>query len=808
MNEDLNYRLDRFKRKYYLNLIVKGSIYILAVALSAFLFFNLVEYQFHSGSFVRAFLFFGYILICVVVLYQWLFVHLIKLFSRNKQISDETAARKIGYHFPDINDKLLNLVQLRQSEAKNSLLLATIQQRSEQMRLVAFDEVISLKENLKYLKYLLIPFVMVAVLGIFSPSTIFEPAQRIIHFNTTFIPSAPFEFNIQSNKLMAFRNEDFNLELQLKGRELPESVYLVSDNRKVKMSKANDRTYHFNFEKIQQSSTFHFEAAGFHSQPYTLEVVDRPNIRNFSVSLNYPSYLNKKPELLQNIGSFQVPKGTGVQWRFHTSDVEEVSIKFENDDQAILTQSSDNQLFEFSKTLFESDEYKIKLKNNYSHNKEAIQYNIEVLADEYPKINLDQFRDTVLYQYLIFGGSISDDYGLSDLTLYYRTFEDKPGKNVSYTPESIHVDKSKNNQSFYYQWQLNDMELRQGEKLEYYLAIRDNDGINGPKTTKTALYTFQIPSHEKLSEDLKAASHKIEDKIEQSVAEAKALRKELEEIDDKLKGKKELSWQEQKQINDLVERKKKQDEAIKQLKEEFKTDLDKRERFDKELDEKLKEKLSQLHELMDELLDEETKKMYEELQKLLEDQKNLEEIKNVVEKLMNNESNFEKELERTLELFKKMKFELKLDQTIRQADQLQQKQDKASEHAQDKKKEQESLIEEQKELNKEFDDLKKELSEMQNLNQQLDRPAPVQDTNEEQEAIENKQKEATEQLQQKDNKKATKSQQGASENLKKLSAKLQSMQSMMMESSMNMNLNQLRDILDNLIKLSLTRKRS
>jgi hypothetical protein len=38
--------------------------------------------------------------------------------------------------------------------------------------------------------------------------------------------------------------------------------------------------------------------------------------------------------------------------------------------------------------------------------------------------------------------------------------------------------------------------------------------------------------------------------------------------------------------------------------------------------------------------------------------------------------------------------------------------------------------------------------------------------------------------------------------MKKLSKKLQSMQSMMMQSSMNMNLNQLRDILDNLIKLS------
>jgi hypothetical protein len=38
--------------------------------------------------------------------------------------------------------------------------------------------------------------------------------------------------------------------------------------------------------------------------------------------------------------------------------------------------------------------------------------------------------------------------------------------------------------------------------------------------------------------------------------------------------------------------------------------------------------------------------------------------------------------------------------------------------------------------------------------------------------------------------------------MKKMAEKMQAMQSMMMESSMNLNLNQLRDILDNLIKLS------
>ena len=803
MRKDLNYRFDRYKRKYYLNLISKGSIYIFAVLLSAFLFFNLVEYQFHSSSTIRALFFFTYIIICIVVLYKWLFVHLIKLLLKNKQISDETAAKDIGAFFPDINDKLLNLVQLRKVDSKNSLLLATIDQRSDQMNVLPFEEVIRFKENIKYIKYLIFPFLVIAILGIVSPKTITEPTNRIIQFNKEFIPQAPFNFSIQNENLLAFRNEDFLLKLQLSGNELPESVYLITDNRKTKLEKTGQRSFEHNFEKIQESTLFRFEAVGFFSSEYTVNVVNRPNIKKFTASMSFPAYLNKEPEKLDNIGSFHVPAGTITKWIFNTTDVEEIEMKFDKNEEISSPQNIDNQMFEYKKSIFVSDEYSIYLKNKYSQNKEAIKYNIEVIPDEYPKINLDQLRDTVLYQYLIFGGSISDDYGISDLLIYYRTDKDKVSSDTPFNRIDLKIDKTKSSQSFYYHWKLDEFELQNGEKLEYYLQVRDNDAINGKKVTKTPHYTFEIPTVEKLRNDLKISSESTENQIDNTLDEAKELNNELEDINDKLKGKKELTWQDQKQIEDLITRKEALDKAIMKLQEQFKADAQKRERFDKEHSEEMKEKIKQLQQLMDELLDEETKKLYQELQKLLEEEQNkLDDLKNVIDKLNNREDNFEKELERTIELFKKMKFEFKLKENIQRTNELQKKQEQAAEHSEDKSKEQESLQKEQQELNKEFQELKDELKEMQNINQDLERPQPMQDMSEEEKAIENQQKEAQQNLEQNKNKKAGKAQQGASKQMKKLSEKLQSMQSMMMQSSMNMNLNQLRDILDNLIKLS------
>lgn len=802
MSKDLNYRFDRYKRKYYLNLILKGSIYILAVILSAFLFFNLVEYQFHSSSTIRALFFFSYIIICIAVLYKWFFVHLIKLFLKDKQITDEKAAKDIGLFFPQIQDKLLNLVQLKKIDSKNSLLLASIDQRSDQIKIVHFEEVIRFKENVKYIKYLIFPFLVTAIIGIVSPKAITEPTKRIIQFNKKFIPVAPFQFSIQNENLMAFRNEDFLLNLKLTGEEIPESTYLITENRKIKLQKTDQRSFEYNFEKIQESASFSFEAAGYSSGEYTINVVNRPNIKNFVVSLSYPSYLNKQADNLENIGSFQVPTGTKAKWIFNTSNVNEIELIFDKNNEVSTLRTIDNQIFEYNMALFNSDEYSINLKNNYSQNKETIRYNIEVIPDEFPKINLDQLRDTVLYRYLIFGGNISDDYGISDLMLFYRTYKNKIEEDVAYNKINLKVDKTKSSQSFYHHWKLDEFELENGDKIEYYLQVRDNDAINGKKITKTAHYTFEIPSIEKLRNDLKLSSESADNQIDNTIKEAKELNKELDDIENKLKGKKELNWQDQKQIEDLIKRKERLDEAIKKLQDQYKADAQKRERFDKGFSEELKEKIEQLQQLMDELLDEETKKLYQELQKLLEDQKNLDDLKSVVDKLNNRESNLEKELERALELFKKMKLEFKLNENIERINELQEKQEQASENSLDKSKDQESLQKEQQELNKEFEETTDELKEMQKLNQDLERPQPMQDMSEEQKAIENQQKEAQQNLDQKKNKKASKAQQGASDQLKKLSEKLQSMQSNMMQSSMNMNLNQLRDILDNLIKLS------
>ena len=60
------------------------------------------------------------------------------------------------------------------------------------------------------------------------------------------------------------------------------------------------------------------------------------------------------------------------------------------------------------------------------------------------------------------------------------------------------------------------------------------------------------------------------------------------------------------------------------------------------------------------------KKLFEELQKLLKENSDVSQIQKILDKLNQNTNNLEKELERTLELFKQLQYEYKLDQAIQE----------------------------------------------------------------------------------------------------------------------------------------------
>lgn len=804
MNNSIEQKISEYKRKFYLNQVIKGLLIASTVLLSVFLFFVLIESQANFDRTTRTIIFYAYLVLAVFVFYKLILDNLLKFTIRTRQISDFIAAKNIGTFFPDVRDKLLNIIQLKkQSTPDDYLLLASVNQKSHEIEHVSFSEAIDLRHNLRYLKILLIPFIIVIILAQFAPSFITEPTKRIIQYNKEFVPQAPFQFHLINENLLAFKNEDYDIAVQLSGESIPSEVFLLLGDRRIKLQNEDDNTYIYKVEKVQNNFDVQFSAAGFTSPEFEINVVDRPNIKSFETELVYPEYLDRKIERLKNIGNFQIPEGTNIKWYFETLNANTFDITFDNENETVEPSKSDNQLFTIEKQFLKPTSYTLNLTNQYGKNKDVIQYKIDVIKDKYPTIDVQIHKDTVLYNLIVFGGQITDDYGLRNLRLNYRVSKNS-NRNEKFHSFPIQIDRSQTQQSFFLQWALDTLKLQSGDDLEYFLSVSDNDGINGSKTTKTGIYQFRLPDKKEIQETIEKASQTAENQIDKSLQNALDLKKELEKAEDRLKGKKDVSWQDEKLMEDIIEQKQKLEEEIKKLQNKFNDFSEMKNRFseNEEKNKRIAEKVEQLQQLMDELLDEETKKLYEELKDLLEEKKNVDEIRNIIDQLNHKEFNLEKELERSLELFKKLKYEQKLDELVNQSENLSEKQEELNKETQEKDSEKEDLIEKQSQLKQDLEQLEKNVDELNDINQDLKQPNPPADFQKDMEEIKNSMDQSIEELENNKKKKANQSQQNAQQKLNSLAKKIQQMQGATEMMTMQTNLGDLREILENLIKIS------
>jgi hypothetical protein len=804
--DSLNENLAQYKRKYYFNLFVRGSLIAIALTIAIYLFFSAAEYFGRFSTAIRGFFFFSFIATAAFSMTYWVVLPLLKMLKLSRQISDEQAAQQIGNYFSDINDKLLNTLQLRKIEQKSDLLLAGIQQKSKELSVFNFADAIDLSENRKYIRYFLLLLLLSFVGFMIGGMKFFtEPSKRILRYTDAFAEEAPFRFELQNKQLKAFKGEDLKVSLTIKGEALPKDVYLVTSEGKIKMQQ--DATgYHYTFQKIQKAEKFNFEAAGFNSNTYEVELLERPSLLSFSANLIYPAYLGKTPESLKNIGNLVVPEGTQVEWQFIVGKTDSLFLTFEQDKTSAKAEKESNKSFVYKKQLKASQNYSVRLKNEHSENKENITYYINVIPDQYPKIGMESYKDTALYSYISVGGSISDDYGLSQLRFFYRIIGADGKPKSEYKSLPIGIQSGSIAQNFYYEMDLRPLALRPGEQIEYYSQVWDNDGVNGAKSVKTQTYQFKLPNEQELRNEIDNNAQKTASQIDKTLQKAKELKNDIKELDNKLKTKRNLDYNDRKQIQDILQKKQDLELDIKQFQEMNQMNNEKKDLFEEQKNQELQEKIEQLQKLMDNLLDEETKKLYEELEKLLEQQRNDPKLQENIEKLLNKEENLEKELDRTLELFKQIQYEQKFEDIKNNLEKLAEEQKKLSEETEKANKKddnkQQELQKQQDKLNEKFEDIKKEIEKLNKMNQELEDKNPELNMEELEKEVDKEQDKSSEELKNKDNKKAAQSQKKAAQKMQEMQQKMQQMQEEMEQEGMQEDLDNLRNILDNLVKLS------
>ena len=808
--------LEAFKRKFYLNLLVRGGLVAGGLLLTFFVVFNGLEYFLYLPTGARAGLLFGFIGLTIYSFARWIWTPLAALTNLRRLLSDEQAARRVGELFPDVQDRLLNALQLQGQARDNALIAASLEQRAAQMGNISFAQGIDIRQQSRPLwKYAAVPVAVLLALLAFYPSFLVQGTERIWHYKRAYSPPAPFQFVIKNPKLTAFRGEDFTLDVAVAGAVLPADVSIAFNDGERRLSKVAGRgdQFRYTFEQPQGDVTFQLKGAGFNSPEYQLTVLERPNLRDFKVNITYPAYTGKAAETIENGGNLTVPEGSTVRWEFATAATDELALVFQNPDET-LAASGDDGTFVATRRIMRSQPYLLRLKNPASLNRDPISYQLTAVPDAVPTLTLEAFPDTVTRRYLALGGTVRDDYGLTRLELHYTLIRNNQ-KQGSSSQKPLELPRESAG-TYAYTWNLNPLNLQPGDRLEYYVEAWDNDGVHGPKAARTRPAEFRLPGKREMRQELNAQAQSVASQLSQAAKQSEKLERELAKTQDKLKTKRDLSFQDRKQLENMLDQKNQMNQQMEQMQKMFEQLQQKQDQASPKSEE-LAKKADELKKLMADLLDPETKKLYDKLQKLLEQQKQPDaELQKLLQQLENKEDTLQKELDRALEMFKQMQMEQKAEETANKLDELAKQEEKLAEKTekndkenpdnkasnQDQKAQQEQLKQEQAANQKEFDELKKELQELKQMDKELGDQNGMDEQKPDQEQTDQDMQESQQQLGKNQNKKAAGKQKSAAARMKKMAQKMREQMSEEESDQAQQNIDDLRDILENLLTLS------
>jgi len=797
---NIQHKLQEFIKKYYTNELIKGIILFSAFGLLYLIITLFIEYFLWLAPNARSVLFFVFIGVELSLLIKFIAIPIGKLFGLQKGITETDASKIIGDHFSEVDDRLINVLQLNQNIEHSELLLASIEQKSAVLRPIPFKNAINFKSNTKYLKYLSIPLLIWLFAYLTGNNSIFnESLHRVVNYKTAYEPPAPFSFLIMNDTLESIEGLPFNLLVRTEGDFIPENININFNNEKY-LLKDNNGLFSYAFGNLKEPISFYLEANGVRSRSYQLVVVEIPSVTGFEMQMNYPAYTNKRDERIKNTGNAVIPEGTKITWNITTKSTD--SMRFVSERIEVIGLKSDH-IFSITKQVKNKLNYQVTTSNINLKDYEKLNYTIEVIKDEHPKITIKSDIDSVSRGAVQFAGQLSDDYGLKRLQLVYYFEDDKE----TIIKQPIKINRS-TFEEFYYVFAPENLKIDQGKAYEMYFEVFDNDGINGSKSTKSKRFTYYNKTQQEITDDLLKEQKKTLEELNKTTKDTEKLSKELDEFSKKIKKKPELNWNDKKELDQFLKRQEQYQEMLEKNTEQLKENLDEQEMNNedtsiKEKKEELKKRIEEAQELQEknDLL-EQLKKVSEKLDK--------EQMLNKLDKLSEQNKQEKRSLERLLELSKRFFVEKKAVQISKKLDSLSKKQENQSEKEQNKAKD-------QKKLNEQFDDIKKDLNELNKQNKNLAQPMTFPDTKTDEKAIEELMKRAEDKLEEQNaedteknksnqkeklKKEAKLNQKAASKKMKQLSKKMNGAMMEMQGEMLQENIDDLKAILENLLTFS------
>lgn len=757
--------VDSFINEFYANKIKRGLAQWSILLLIVFFTLILLEYFLFLSTSVKWILLVCASVVVSVELYRLVIQFFLKKKGWLKSISREEAARLIGSKLPGVEDRLLNGIQLIGSAEHDQLAIAALSAKDELVESIKLEQLFDRKSLIRWFS---ISFILLAIslIGIsFQPSFISEGTHRLFSVNTIFEKSHPYEFEYSVQDAYTIkRGENLSIHVRFMGL-VPEELFVENEGSRWRMIREGNE-FSLDLANVESSSYFHLSDLEFTFGAKEYRVLQPPTIFKKEVHVLVPAHTRLDNFTSTEFENLSIPEGSSIRFLVEGENIQSVSDTANrvNFDQSVNGYSSSFKLLNdfLSQFLVISADLD-----------ETTDVSFRVVKDQYPVVAIEREKWLPAQGKLLLEGIAKDDYGIRQLFVRWRIQGSPNWENIPVNSPSVNR----------FAWK-ESVSVPTNEVVEVQVVVVDNDAVNGYKQSFTTLRSFQP---ETLTTKQKREEEEVENLVEE-LEKAQEMSREDEELLEKLLNKQKsgesLSWSEQQDLRNLLEEFKQSAEALRNEIERFKEKKNQR-------GEQLDERESQLEDLMDESL----QKKLDELEKLLKELEKEKDDNDKLEEFSLSKEEFEDQLDRNIELLKRLQVEKAFEKLQNRLDELSEKQEKLSEKDTDS-------LEDQKKIEEQFEEIKKDLDEAYDKNDELEKPLDLDDSEKEQKEVSDQMEQSKQELSNGKKNKANDSQKGSSESMKKLAKKLESSMMSSQNSQKQEDIEALRQILDNLIYLS------
>lgn len=758
---------------------IKGMILFLTVSLFFVIAITPIINLFNANYSFLSLLRFGSFLFFILI-----FVFLqIPVF---KKYNAEKTAFLIENQIPQLKYTIINYIQLKKYFNNNTygyslnLISAYLENTEQLIAKYNFKNAVSAKPLKNDLRIFAAAAGLLLLLIIISPDMFAGTSSFFSNEFQNVSPSIPLKISPGNAKI--FPGNDIEITaFSLKTSLNDVKIFYWTNGNEIKTQDLNRITntkHQTLLSQITQDTKYYVTHGDMKSPEYTIQIIEKPEIRDLKVDLIFPEYTKLPPKTV-NDNWIKAITGTRAKINIDCNkELKSASLKFPSGKKISMNIRKNKASGEL--TVKKDDNYYIELFDKDGYTNESPQYKINAVLDNPPDVKIiEPGKDITIDERMIVPLKISvlDDYGIDTVELKAEILSRNETASILLTQKpGSPQDKSL---VFDYIWNLAGLGFLPGDTIIYHIEAKDNDNISGPNIGKSDTYQIRFPSLFEIYKDTEDSQTSENLKLQNVLKEQKDLKEKTEKFINSMSQGEEFDWAKEKELESIHKGEEKVKENLENILKNMKTTTD---RLSKStfIKEDTLEKIAEIQKLINEVLTAEMKELMEKINKALQ-QTNLSEKQKSLMETNFNQKEFEEKIDRTLNLLKRTLAEQKLEALINEVDKLANRQEKNIFPDDKAVSEEKSIKKETNDVKNDLEKLSKDLKEMdKKTSESLKEASNEMEKNE----LEKKMDELTKELESAVKKGGKKIDEKISSELKGLSKKLSKIQEDFKEKSM------------------------